>query len=129
MYLREKVLKGTSYKKGDEKMSSTARKETRSGNIDYERLVETPEFKALVKRKNAFMTPYVFIFFAAYFLLPILTGYTSILETKAVGWITWTWIYSFAMFIMTWTFATIYLKKSSSFDSEAEEIIAKNILK
>jgi uncharacterized membrane protein (DUF485 family) len=109
-------------------MSSTARKETRSNNVDYERLVETPEFKALVKRKNAFMTPYVVMFLAAYFLLPILTGYTHLLETKAIGWITWTWIYSFAMFIMTWTFATIYLKNSSSFDKEAEAIIAKNIL-
>lgn len=109
-------------------MSSTARKETRSGNVDYERLVEKPEFKALVKRKNAFMTPYVVMFLAAYFLLPILTGYTHLLEAKAIGWITWTWIYSFAMFIMTWVFATIYLKKSYSFDKEAEEIISKNIL-
>lgn len=109
-------------------MSSTARKETRSSNVDYESLVQTPEFKAMVKRKNAFMTPYVVFFFAAYFILPILTGYTHILETKAVGWITWTWMYSFAMFIMTWVFATIYLKKSSSFDKEAEDIISKNIL-
>ncbi|WP_458411693.1 DUF485 domain-containing protein [Schinkia sp. CFF1] len=110
-------------------MSSTARKETSSSNVDYERLVQTPEFTAMVKRKNAFMTPYVVFFMVAYFLLPILTGYTHVLETKAVGWITWTWIYSFGMFIMTWAFATIYLKKSSSFDKDAEEIIAKNILK
>ncbi|HHY75015.1 MAG TPA: DUF485 domain-containing protein [Bacillus bacterium] len=109
-------------------MSNTARKETRTGSVDYEKLVQTPEFLALVKSKNTFMTPYVIIFFAAYFLLPILTGYTHVLETKAIGWITWTWIYSFAMFVMTWLFATIYIKKSGSFDKDAEEIISKNIL-
>lgn len=110
-------------------MSSTARKETNASGVDYEKLVELPEFKALVKRKNAFITPYVVIFFAAYFILPILTGYTHVLEAKAIGWITWTWVYSFAMFAMTWLFATIYLKKSNSFDHEAEAIISKNILK
>ncbi|WP_374723659.1 DUF485 domain-containing protein [Calidifontibacillus erzurumensis] len=110
-------------------MSSTAHKKTREQQIDYERLVKTPEFKALVKRKNQFITPYVVIFFAAYFILPILTGYTHILEAKAIGWITWTWIYAFGMFGMTWLFAMIYAKKSSSFDKEAEEIILKNILK
>lgn len=110
-------------------MGSTARKETHSSNVDYERLVETPEFRALVKRKNAFLTPYVVFFFAAYFILPVLTGFTHILETKAIGWITWTWVYSFAMFVMVWSFATIYLKKAYSFDKDAEQIIAKNIIK
>lgn len=109
-------------------MSNIAKSDAKNQNIDYERLIEEPEFKALVKRKNKFMTPFVIIFFSAYALMPILTGYTTILENKAVGWITWTWIYAFGMFIMTWTFATIYAKKSNSFDNEAEEVISKHIV-
>ncbi|MBU8878456.1 DUF485 domain-containing protein [Bacillus sp. FJAT-29790] len=110
-------------------MSNKAYKKELATDLDYEKIVNTPEFKSFVKRKNKFMTPYIIFFFAAYFLLPILTGFTSILEVRAIGWITWTWMYSFGMFIMVWVFATIYMKKASGFDEESEEIIAKNILK
>lgn len=109
-------------------MSSTSKTDSRNQNVDYEKLIEEPDFKNLVKRKNKFMTPFIIFFFAAYALMPILTGYTTILENRAIGWITWTWIYAFGMFIMVWTFATIYAKKSGSFDEEADELISKHIV-
>lgn len=99
-----------------------------SSNIDYDKIVNTPEFKQLVKSKSKFMTPYVVFFFVAYFLMPILTGFTQVLEAQVIGWITGTWIYAFGMFIMVWTFSTIYMSRSSKFDADAEEIINKNIL-
>lgn len=113
--------------KGVEIMTSTVRKEQMQ-SVDYEKIVNSPEFIAMAKRKKGFIGPYVIFFLAAYFMLPMLTGFSHVLETKAIGPITWTWVYSFAMFIMTWTFSMIYAKKFTSFDKEAEEIIAKNIL-
>ncbi len=97
--------------------------------LDYERLVETEDFKGLLKRKKKFSTPYVIFFFAAYFILPLLTGYTKILETPAIGAMTWTWVYSFAMFVMVWTFTSIYMTKAKHFDREVDLIIEKNVLK
>ncbi|MGG0668749.1 DUF485 domain-containing protein [Sporosarcina koreensis] len=99
------------------------------GLLDYERLIETEEFKQLVRKKKRFMMPYVIAFFAIYLLLPILTGYTSILETRAIGWMTWTWVYAFGMFIMVWVFTQIYVKKSREFDSDVEHLLEKHVRK
>lgn len=110
-------------------MSGKSKKNKDTPKLDYEKLVNTPEFKALVKKKNRFLTPYVIFFTLVYALLPILTSYTSILEKSAIGPITWTWIYSGGMFIMVWTLSTIYTKKAAGFDKDAEEILRKNIVK
>lgn len=95
--------------------------------LDYEKLINTPEFKKLSKRKNGFLLYYTIFFTAIYGLLPILTSYTSILENSAIGPITWTWIYSFGLFIMVWTLATIYTKRATGFDKEVEEILKKTL--
>ncbi|EGQ22184.1 DUF485 domain-containing protein [Mammaliicoccus sciuri] len=97
--------------------------------LDYERLVQTEDFKGLVRRKKNFATPYVVAFFAATFLLPLLTGYTTILETRAIGYMTWTWVYAFSMFFMVWIFTSIYMTKAKHFDVEVDKIIEKNVLK
>jgi uncharacterized membrane protein (DUF485 family) len=110
-------------------MSGKSKKNKNTPKLDYEKLINTPEFKALVKKKNRFLTPYVIFFTLVYALLPILTAYTSILEKSAIGPITWTWIYSAGMFIMVWTLSTIYTKKASGFDKDAEEILRKNNVK
>lgn len=109
-------------------MGNATQQNPKSPNYDFEKIVESSEFKELVKSKNKFMTPYVIFFFVAYAIMPILTGFTTVLETKVIGWITGTWIYAFGMFIMVWTFSTIYMSRSSKFDADAEEIIKKNIL-
>jgi uncharacterized membrane protein (DUF485 family) len=95
--------------------------------LDYEKLINTPEFKKLSKRKNGFLLFYSILFTAIYALLPVLTSYTTILENKAIGLITWTWIYSFGIFIMVWTLSTIYTKKAAGFDKDVEEILKKTL--
>ncbi|ARD47251.1 hypothetical protein SporoP37_03300 [Sporosarcina sp. P37] len=97
--------------------------------LDYEKIVETEDFKGLVKRKKTFATPFVVFFFAAYFILPLLTGYTKVLEKPAIGAMTWTWVYAFSMFVMVWIFTSIYMNKARHFDVEVDEIIEKNVLK
>lgn len=97
--------------------------------VDYEKIIQTDEFKSLVKRKKKFSTPYIIFFMVVFFMLPILTSYTSILETRAIGWMTWTWVYSFAIFIMVWVLTSIYMNKAKQFDENVEEIIKKYIVK
>ena len=53
--------------------------------LDYEKLINTPEFKKLSKRKNKFLLFYSILFTAIYALLPVLTSYTNILENSAIG--------------------------------------------
>ena len=116
-------------KKGDEILGKSSKKNQVKPGLDYEKIINTPEFKSLVKRKRIFSTPYIIFFFIAYFTLPILTGYTTILENRAIGWMTWTWVYSLSMFVMVWVFTSIYMKKAKSFDIDVEEILKKNIVK
>lgn len=97
--------------------------------IDYEHTIQTEEFKNLVKRKKKFTTPYVIFFFLMFFTLPILTSYTSLLEIRAIGWMTWTWVYSFSIFIMVWILTSIYTKKAKEFDKDVEKILKKYIVK
>ena len=110
-------------------MGKNSKKNQVNSTLDYEKIINTPEFKNLVKRKKIFSTPYIIFFFVAYFTLPILTGYTTILENRAIGWMTWTWVYSLSMFVMVWVFTSIYMNKAKSFDIDVEDILKKNVVK
>jgi len=110
-------------------VGKNSKKKQANVTLDYEKIINTPEFKSLVKRKRIFSTPYIIFFFIAYFTLPILTGYTTILENRAIGWMTWTWVYSLSMFVMVWVFTSIYMNKAKSFDIDVEEILKKNVVK
>lgn len=111
--------------KGDEMMNPRQNEK----KVDYAKVIQTDEFKSLVKRKKKFSTPYVILFFIVFFTLPILTSYTSILETRAIGWMTWTWLYAFGIFIMVWVLTSIYMNKAKEFDKNVEEIIKKHVVK
>jgi len=93
--------------------------------IDYDAIANQESFKALVRRKNSFLWLMTAIFLAAYMLLPILTSYTKILHQKAFGEITFVWVYSAGLFIMTWALCHLYVAKANSFDKEAKAIIAE----
>ncbi|WP_042472639.1 DUF485 domain-containing protein [Bacillus ndiopicus] len=92
-------------------------------NIDYDKIAQLDSFKQLVKKKNSFVWTLAIIFLIAYMTLPLLTSYTKILHAKAIGDITWVWIYAAGLFIMTWSLAHLYVAKASTFDKEAKAII------
>ena len=94
-------------------------------NIDYDKIASQQSFRKLAKRKNSFLWSMTVIFLALYMLLPILTSYTDILHQKAIGDITWVWLYSAGLFIMTWGFAHFYVSRANKYDKEAKEIIAE----
>jgi len=93
--------------------------------IDYDAIANQESFKSLVRRKNSFLWSMTAIFLLAYMLLPILTSYTTILHQKAFGEITWVWVYSAGLFIMTWGLCHLYVAKANNFDREAKAIIAE----
>lgn len=94
---------------------------------DYERIASSQEFKNFVTAKKKFLVPLIIFFLSFYILLPILTSYSDILNSPAVGSISWVWIYALSQFIMTWTLCTIYVKKAASFDQMAQQIINNNV--
>ena len=54
-----------------------------------------------------------------------MTSFTTVLDGKAFGDITWVWIYSIGLFVMTWVLCMTYVKKAASFDEDAQKIIEK----
>ncbi|MDC1542043.1 DUF485 domain-containing protein [Candidatus Pseudothioglobus singularis] len=102
-------------------------KEAREYETDFVKVAESESFKYLMQRKKRFIVPLTIFFLIFYFLLPILTSYSNILEVPAIGDISWAWIFAIAQFVMTWTLCTLYVRKASSFDEQAKEIIDKHI--
>lgn len=92
-------------------------------NVDYEKIAQLESFKALSKKKNAYLWTMTVIFLVAYMVLPVLTSYTDVLHQKAIGDITWVWIYALGLFIMTWGFAHLYVAKANTYDRDAKAVI------
>lgn len=91
----------------------------------YSEVARSPEFKQLLKAKRNFILPMSLFFFCFYIALPLMTSYSKVLNTKAIGEITWSWLFAFGQFIMTWALCMIYSKKAESFDQMAEGILTK----
>ncbi|MBM4763613.1 DUF485 domain-containing protein [Bacillus sp. B15-48] len=98
----------------------------KSTGLDYVKVQSSPEFKEFLGRKRTFLVPMTVFFMIFYFLLPIMTSYTTILNTPAIGDISWVWVFAFAQFVMVWALSAIYVKKAATFDLEAEQILNKH---
>lgn len=99
----------------------------RQAQTDFVRVTESSRFRELIKKKKKFIVPLTIFFMVFYFMLPILTSYTNVLERPAIGDISWAWIYAGAQFIMTWLLCTVYVRRFLKFDKEADEIIETEI--
>jgi len=87
-----------------------------------EEIVASPAFHQLMRQKNGFILPAILFSMVFYFTLPVLTSYATFLNEKAIGDISWAWMFAFAQFIMTWTFCILYSKRAKRFDELVERI-------
>lgn len=92
--------------------------------INYDAIDKMESFNHFVKKKNTFLFSIAGAFLTFYILLPIL-AFTSVLQQKWIGNITGVWIYSAALFLMTIVLCTVYIRKASHFDAEAEKVMAE----
>jgi len=91
----------------------------------YSEIAQSPRFQALLARKKQFLIPLSAFFFVFYFALPVMTSYfPSVVNIRAIGAITWAWLFAFAQFVMIWTLCALYVKKAASFDADAEAVVA-----
>ena len=91
----------------------------------YSEIAQSPRFQALLARKKQFLIPLSAFFFVFYFAPPMMTSYfPSVVNIRAIGAITWAWLFAFAQFVMIWTLCALYVKKAASFDADAEAVVA-----
>ncbi|WP_439097893.1 DUF485 domain-containing protein [Exiguobacterium profundum] len=87
-------------------------------------ITEHETFHRIKKEKNRFIVPAIIFSLIFYFTLPILTSYTTILNTPLIGDgdITWAWAFAFSQFIMTWTLCVLYSRRARRFDALVEQL-------
>ncbi|MGG1676724.1 DUF485 domain-containing protein [Neobacillus sp. NRS-1170] len=90
---------------------------------EYSSIVQSSSFQTLLSEKKKFIIPITIFFFCFYFALPILTSYSTILNHKFIGSISWAWVFAFLQFVMTWGLCMLYSKKAAKFDELADKVV------
>ena len=95
---------------------------TNSDSINYDVIDRMESFNRFVQKKNRFLFGMTITFLTFYILLPIL-AFTPVLQQKAIGSITWVWVYALALFIMTIVLCTVYIKMATKFDEAVNAVL------
>ncbi len=99
-----------------------------SDPIDWSRVIQMPEFRAMVKAKRRFIIPVVIFFVVYYFTLPVLVGYApGLMSKKVFGVVNLAYIFALSQFFMAWIIAALYLRAASKFDKMERRIIEKAV--
>ena len=85
----------------------------------YSEIAEAPAFKELVSRKRTFLVPTVIFVLLFFIMLPILSIFTDVLDGKAIGAISWAYVYAFAQFFLAWVVTFVYWRKADRWDELA----------
>ena len=92
---------------------------------DWAAIERTPEFRALVRAKRAFIVPATVFFIAYYFALPVLVGLFPDLmgRTTVFGKINLAYLFALSQFFMAWIIAALYVRAAGKFDRMVADVI------
>lgn len=88
----------------------------------WARVARTSAFQELMRKKKRFTIPATIFFLVFYLGLPVLAGFTTILNAPVVGSFTWAYVYAFAQFIMTWTMVHLYVSQANKWDDIVDQV-------
>jgi uncharacterized membrane protein (DUF485 family) len=90
---------------------------------DWGAIERTPEFRALVRAKRAFIVPASLFFVAYYFALPALVGYWPEMMSRPVaGRINAAYLFALSQFVMAWALMAAYVHRARRYDRMAEQL-------
>ncbi|MBE3595533.1 MAG: DUF485 domain-containing protein [Hydrogenibacillus sp.] len=86
-------------------------------------IARSDAFRALTRRKMAFVWPVTVGFVAFYLILPLLAGYARpLMGTFVVGHVTFGYAYGLIYYGVAWALAYVYVRTARTFDRRAREI-------
>jgi len=91
--------------------------------VDWEKIADRPDFRALLHRKARFVVPSTIFFFLYYFALPVLVGYDRPLMETRVGPVNLAYLFALSQFFMVWIIAALYVRAANGFDRDAKAIL------
>ncbi|HXI92581.1 MAG TPA: DUF485 domain-containing protein [Blastocatellia bacterium] len=95
-----------------------------SDPVDWRRVTQMPEFKAMLRAKLRFIVPATLFFVVYYFALPVLVGYApGLMARKVFGVVNIAYLFALSQFFMAWIIAALYLRAASRFDKMERGII------
>ena len=94
--------------------------------VDWSRVTQMPEFRAMVRAKLRFIIPAVFVFVVYYFALPVLVGYApGLMSKRVIGVVNIAYLFALSQFFMAWIIAALYLRAAARFDKLEHKVIEK----
>jgi uncharacterized membrane protein (DUF485 family) len=91
---------------------------------DWAAIERTPEFRALVRAKRAFIIPATLFFVAYYFALPALVGYwPDLMSTRVAGHINVAYLFALSQFVMAWGIMALYVRRARRYDRMVERLL------
>jgi uncharacterized membrane protein (DUF485 family) len=94
--------------------------------VDWSRVTQMPEFRAMVRAKLRFIIPAVVFFVVYYFALPVLVGYApGLMSKKIFGVVNIAYLFALSQFFMAWIIAALYLRAAARFDKMEHRVIEK----
>jgi len=97
-----------------------------SNPVDWSRVTQLPEFRAMVRAKLRFIIPAVIFFVVYYFALPVLVGYApGLMSRRIIGVMNIAYLFSLSQFFMAWIIAALYLRAAARFDKLEHKVIEK----
>src|SRR6266852_5641120 len=95
-----------------------------SNPVDWSRVTQLPEFRAMVKAKLRFIIPAVVFFVVYYFALPVLVGYApGLMSKRVIGVVNIAYLFALSQFFMAWIIAALYLRAAAKFDKMEHTVI------
>lgn len=93
---------------------------------DWAAIERTPEFRALVRAKRAFIIPATLFFVAYYFALPALVGYwPDLMSTRVAGNINLAYLFALSQFVMAWVIMAVYIHRAQRYDRMVEQLLGR----
>lgn len=97
-----------------------------SNPVDWSRVTQMPEFRAMVRAKLRFIIPAVIFFVVYYFALPVLVGYApGLMSRRVIGVVNIAYLFALSQFFMAWIIAALYLRAAARFDKLEHKVIEK----
>jgi uncharacterized membrane protein (DUF485 family) len=88
-----------------------------SRHEEWVQIERTPAFQEYSQKRKVFLISATIFFFAFFFIFVFLAAFTTLLNSKALGPLTWAYIYGLAQFAMTWIVMHIYVSRANKWDN------------
>ena len=98
-----------------------------SSSPDWAAIERTPEFRALIRAKRAFVVPASLFFVLYYFALPVLVGYwPDLMSTRVIGRINLAYLFALSQFVMAWMLMAAYVRRARVFDRMVDGLLQRH---